>query len=114
MSTWRIIVGIVLFALVTAFLYVWGLKKSITQDADLEGILLSKSAKNVVKYLQKNGTITEREMFPLVEGVKGGMFWSRKRVAVQDPAVFVPRLIRYMVDQRLLEQTDRTRYQLKR
>ena len=40
----QIILGIVLFALVTAVLYVWGLKKSMTQQEDLDRALLRKSA----------------------------------------------------------------------
>ena len=37
------ILGILGFALVTAILYVWGLRRSMTQSADLERILLSKA-----------------------------------------------------------------------
>ena len=42
MNTWETILGILVFAVVTAILYVWGLKKSYTQGADLERILLNK------------------------------------------------------------------------
>ena len=35
------ILGILGFALVTAILYVWGLRRSMTQSADLERILLT-------------------------------------------------------------------------
>ena len=49
----QIILGILAFALVTAVLYTWGLHKSMTQQEDLERILLSKSARKVVTYLKK-------------------------------------------------------------
>ena len=52
MSTGQMILGILGFALVTAILYVWGLRRSMTQSADLERILLSKSAGKVVHYLK--------------------------------------------------------------
>ena len=42
MNTWETILGILVFAVVIAVLYVWGLKKSYTQGTDLERILLSK------------------------------------------------------------------------
>ena len=51
MSFGQIVLGILLFAVATAVLYVWGLKKSMTQEADLERILLNKCAGTVVKYL---------------------------------------------------------------
>ena len=41
MSTGQILLGIAAFAVVTAVLYVWGLRKSMTQSADLERVLLS-------------------------------------------------------------------------
>ena len=36
MTTGQMILGILLFAAVTAILYVWGLRKSMTQAANLE------------------------------------------------------------------------------
>ena len=113
MSTGQIILGIALFAVVTAVLYVWGLKKSMTQSADLERILLSKSAGNVVHYLKRHDQIDLAEMTRLCAGVKGGQFWSRRRVAVQDPGAFAPRLAQYMVEQQLLEELPGRRYRLK-
>ncbi|MFQ9480478.1 MAG: hypothetical protein ACLR1K_00090 [Oscillospiraceae bacterium] len=61
MNTFETILGILAFAVVIAVLYVWGLKKSYTQSADLERILLSKSAGKVVNHLKKNEEIT---LFP--------------------------------------------------
>lgn len=113
MSFGQIVLGILLFALATAVLYVWGLKKSMTQGADLERILLSKCAGNVVKYLHKHGSISQKEIAPLIQGVRAGMFWSKNRLSVQDPAAFVPKLIRYMLEQQLLEEIGGLRYQLK-
>ena len=64
MSFGQIVLGILLFAVATAVLYVWGLKKSMTQEADLERILLNKCAGTVVKYLRKHGSITKRRCRP--------------------------------------------------
>lgn len=114
MSAGRIVLGVILFALVTAVLYVWGLKKSMTQTADLERILRNKSAGKVVKYLRKHGSISQQEMIPLIEGVKAGMFWSRRRAAVQDARAFAPKLIRYMVEQQLVEEIGGLRYRLRK
>ena len=110
MSFGQIVLGILLFALATAVLYVWGLKKSMTQEADLERILLNKCAGAVVKYLRKHGSIAQKEIPPLIQGVKAGMFWSKSRVRVQDPAAFAPKLVRYMLEQQLLEDAGGLRY----
>ena len=95
MSFGQIVLGILLFALATAVLYVWGLRKSMTQEADLERILLNKCAGTVVKYLRKHGKITQN------------------RIRVQDPAAFAPKLVGYMLEQQLLEDTGGLRYRLK-
>lgn len=114
MSFGQIVLGILLFALATAVLYVWGLRKSMTQEADLERILLNKCAGTVVKYLRKHGSITQKELPALIQGVKAGMFWSKNRIRVQDPAAFAPKLIRYMLEQQLLEDAGGLRYRLRK
>lgn len=90
MNTLETILGILAFAVVIAVLYVWGLKKSYTQSADLERILLSKSAGKVVNYLKKNEEITLSQMAQLCTGVKAGQFWSRQRAMVQNPRPLPP------------------------
>ena len=107
MSFGQIVLGILLFALATAVLYVWGLRKSMTQE-------LNKCAGTVVKYLRKHGSITQKELPALIQGVKAGMFWSKNRIRVQDPAAFAPKLIRYMLEQQLLEDAGGLRYRLRK
>lgn len=113
MTTGQIIFGIFLFAVVTAILYVWGLRRSVTQTADLERILLSKCAARVVKYLKHNPTITQKEIAHQIESVKAGLFWSRNHVEVQNSSTFAKKLIRYMLDQHLLEQVGNACYRRK-
>lgn len=113
MSTGQIILGVALFAVVTAVLYAWGLRKSMTQQADLERILLSKSAGKVVHYLKSHDEISLSQIAGLCGSVKAGQFWSRRRAAVQDPRAFAPRLARYMVEQQLLEELPGRRYRRK-
>ena len=111
MNTLETILGILAFAVVIAVLYVWGLKKSYTQSADLERILLSKSAGKVVNYLKKNEEIT---LSQLCTGVKAGQFWSRQKAAVQNPKAFAPKLAQYMVEQLLLEKVSNSSYRLRK
>ena len=110
MSIWRIISGILLFAAVTAVLYTWGLKKSVSQMEDLERILLSKGCSRVMKYLNQHYAIDLKEMSRLVQGLKAGMFWSKNRVEVQDPLEFSGKLAGFMLEQRLLEKAGGNQY----
>ena len=114
MNTLETILGILAFAVVIAVLYVWGLKKSYTQSADLERILLSKSAGKVVNYLKKNEEITLSQMSQLCTVVKAGQFWSRQRAMVQNSKTFAPKLAQYMVEQLLLKKVSNGRYRLRK
>ena len=113
MTKGQIILGILLFALVTAVLYVWGLRKSMDQSADLTRILLSRCGNKVVGYLKKHGTVTEAEIVRLIDGVTAGEFWSRKRLTVQEPKKFAGQVIRFLMDQQYIESTGGKSYRLK-
>lgn len=113
MSTPQIILGILLFALVTAVLYVWGLRRSMTQNMDMEQLLLRKCAGKVVKYLKKNETITQKEISRLARDVQVGLFWSRKRLRVASPGPFAQKLANYMLEQQLVEEVRQGCYRLK-
>ncbi len=110
MNNWEILAGILAFAVVTAVLYVWGLKRSVTQAGDLERILLNKAAGNVVHYLKSHERITLEDMARLCRDVKAGQFWSRRRIAVENAGEFAPRLAQYMVEQLLIERLPNGSY----
>ena len=113
MSTGKILLGILLFALVTAVLYVWGLRKSMGQSADLTRILLSRCGNKVVSYLKKHGTVTDAEIVRLIDGVTAGEFWSRKRLTVQEPEKFVGQVVGFLLDQQYIESAGGKTYRLK-
>ncbi len=106
--------GIVLFAVATAILYVWGLRKSISQHADLERALLHKCAARVVKHLKKHPTVTEAEIAQLISTVTAGQFWSRRRVRVGDGKKFAGEVTRYLLEQQYIAPTGRKKYALKK
>ena len=113
MSTGQIITGIALFAVVTAILYIWGLRRSMTQASDLERILLGKCAARVLAYLKHHPTITQKEIARQIQHVKAGQFWSRRRVEVQDAPAFSKKLIDYMLTQQMLERAGNACYKCK-
>lgn len=114
MSKGTIIVGILLFATVTAILYVWGLRKSMLQGEDLTRILLNRCGNKVVKYLKKHETMTEAEMARAIKGVTASEFWSKKRLMVQNPEKFVHEVIFFLLDQQYIEAVSKKEYRLKK
>lgn len=114
MTKGQIVIGILLFALVTAILYIWGLRKSVTQGQDLTRTLLNRCGNKVVKYLKKNGTITEKEIARQIEGVKAGEFWSKNRIMVQDPKKFVNEVVSFLIRQQYIETAGKDGYRLKK
>lgn len=114
MSKGQIIIGIVLFALATAVLYVWGLRKSVGQRTDLNRILLNRCGNKVVKYLRKNGKITQAQIATQIAGVTASEFWSKKRLMVQEPKKFSKEVIVFLLDQQYIEPAGRDCYKLKK
>ncbi len=114
MSTGQMILGIVLFAIVTAILYVWGLKKSVDQQENLNRNLMSACGSRVVKYLKKHDTITKAEIAKLIDGVTVGQFWSRRRIKVQDGKKVSGQVTDFLLEQLYIESDGNGRYRLKK
>ena len=98
------VIGILLFAMATAFLYGWGIIKQHNQTRDLSKLLLSKGVDRVQKYLKKHDTISGKEMEDLVKGMKASLFYSRNQAVVLEPKDFVRQLTAYMKEYHLLEE----------
>lgn len=109
MSLSTAFLGILLFAVVTAVLMVWGMRKSYFQQETLANMLLSKSADQVMHYLKEHDTITEPQMRKLVEGIQAGELYSRKRAVVQSDKAFTARLIDAMLHDGLIEPVQKGR-----
>ena len=114
MTTGKIILGILLFAIITAILYVWGLKKSVGQMEDLNRSLMSACGSRVVKYLKKHGTVTRNEVAELIGGITVGPFWSRHKVRVQDGKKAAGQVIDFLLDQQYIEPADGGSYRLRK
>ena len=114
MSKGQTLLGILLFALATAILYVWGLHKSMGQSADLTRILLNRCGNKVVGFLKKHDTVTEAEIAQLISGVTAGEFWSRKHLVVQEPKQFAGQVINFLLDQQYIEPAGSKNFRLKK
>lgn len=99
-----IAIGIILFAMATAFIYGWGIIKQHNQTRDLSKLLLSKGVDRVQRYLKKHDMISGKEMEELVKGMKASLFYSKNQAIVMEPKDFVRQLKAYMVEYHLLEE----------
>ena len=114
MKTYEIIIGILLFAVAGAVLYVWGLKKSVSQGTDMERNLLHACGSRVVKALKKKECISEAEIAALIEGTTIGQFWSRQKMKVQDGAKVTPSVVAFLLDQQYIEKCGNGTYRRKK
>ena len=97
------LLGVFLFAVVTAVLMVWGMRKSYFQRETLTKMLLSKSSERVMRHLKTHDTISEPEMRKLVAGVQATEFHSRSRTTAQADKAFTTQLIDAMLHDGLIE-----------
>lgn len=114
MNAITVILGVLMFAVVTAFLYILGLKKSMTEAQDLEKQLLSRSASKVIKYLKKNGYATKKQITSIIKNIKSGFFWSRQKAKINNTEKFTNILVEYMINQKLIQYAGKNGYELKK
>ena len=110
MTVGQIMLGIALFAIAGAVLYVWGLKKSVHQREDLQRSLLSACGSRA----KKQGGITRAEIAALIEGLSVGPFWSRSRVRVQSGEKAADQVIAFLLGQQYLEAAGDDTYRVKK
>lgn len=97
------IIGILLFALVTAILVLWGMRKAYFQKERLANMLFSKASEKVMHYLKTHDTVTEKEMRSLVEGIQAREFMSRNSAVIMADKKFTTKLIELMCQDDLIE-----------
>ncbi len=97
------IIGILLFALVTAILMLWGMRKAYFQKERLANMLFSKASEKVMRYLKTHDTITEKEMRSLVEGIQAREFMSRNSAVILADEKFTAKLTELMCKDGLIE-----------
>lgn len=95
--------GIFLFAVVTAVLVVWGMRKAYFQRENLMKMLLSKSSEKVLKYLDSHKSVTKAQIIKLTEGIEASEFLSKSKAVVQKDAAFADTLIKTMLKEGLIE-----------
>ncbi len=92
-----IIIGIILFAIVTAIIYCWGMYRQQRQSSDLMNLLVSTGQSKVKKRVKKQGSVTRAEVEQLCDGMHAKMPFSGNKAVVQNKEEFAEQLLSYMV-----------------
>nr|WP_297278965.1 hypothetical protein [uncultured Butyricicoccus sp.] len=100
----RYVPYVLLFALVTALLYAWGLWRSQNQGRDLNAMLSAKGISRIRGALKKNGPMTRKELEQVVQGLSARQPFSRNGIQVNDAKKFLDSLLPYMLKQKLIEE----------
>ncbi len=114
MKAWQIIVGIAMFCVVTVILYLWGLKKSLNGQADLERRLIGACGARVLKRLKKQEAATKKEIAQWITGITVGPIWSKQKIRVQDGDKLSEPLLKYLCEQQYIEVTEQGAYRLRK
>lgn len=113
MKLWQTAIGILMFAAVTALLYLWGLKKSLSQQEDLPRDLLHACGSKVLKYLKKHDAVSTAEIAAMIQGTAVKPVWSTKRLTVHSGKDFAPEVIYFLLDQQYIESAGPDSYRRK-
>ena len=95
---------VLLFALVTAVIYAWGLWRSIRQQQDLSNLLSAKGVAKIKRALRKNGAMSRQDLEPVIKDLAAKQPFSREKIAVTDPKKFLDSILPYMVKQRIITE----------
>lgn len=92
-----LVVTVILYAMVTAFLYMVGLKKKATEKERLTKTLFYNCSFRITRYLSEHPSITEDGIAFLIKDVKAKEFFSGKTAKVADSSEFQAHIIDYML-----------------
>lgn len=97
MKAGTMIIGVILFAIATMFLYGWGLVKQKNETSDLMNLLFSKGEREIKKHLKKKEYITIADVEKLSENLEAKMPFSKNKAVVKDKRDFAQKLLAYMI-----------------
>lgn len=106
MPVWITVIGILLFALVTIILYIYGLKKSVDQKQKLSEILYNRCANKVMAVVKHHGYIDLYTTQAIIKDVKASEFYSRQKAVIHDSLQYSKILLERMCEQKLIRKTD--------
>lgn len=78
---------ILLFAIATVIIYIWGMKKEQSKEKELLDNLYKKSEKIVIKSFKQNKTLSRKDIENELTNVKSSLFfYSKHKLVIKDPS----------------------------
>lgn len=105
--------AILLFMLGCVFAFMWGRHRGKNPEKVLQEKLLKTTTKKVVKYLEKNESITVEGIEKLIRGTTVRDSWYRKMMRIDDPKTYAKGLVRCMLEQDIIRYAGKDGYCLK-
>lgn len=90
--------AVLLFMIGIVFAFIWGRRRGEDPEKTLQQKLLKIATKKVVKYLEKNGTVTEEGVAKLLRGTTVRDPWFRKLMRIDDAKTYAKGLVRILVE----------------
>ena len=77
---------ILLFAIATVIIYIWGMKKEQSKEKELLDNLYKKSEKIVIKSFKQNKTLSRKDIENELTNVKSSPFYSKHKLVIKNPS----------------------------
>ena len=102
--------AVLLFMLGTVFAFMWGRKRGEDPEKLLQQKLMDVTTKKVVKYLEKNGSVTVDGVAKLIRGTTVRDGWYRKMMRIDDPQTYAKGLVRILVEKGTIKYAGKNGY----
>lgn len=77
---------ILLFAIATVIIYIWGMKNEQSKEKELLDNLYKKSEKIVIKSFKQNKTLSRKDIENELTNVKSSLFYSKHKLVIKNPS----------------------------
>lgn len=102
--------AVLLFMAGTVFAFMWGRRRGEDPEKVLQQKLMNVATKKVVKYLEKNGTVTVDGVAKLLRGTMVRDGWYRKVMRIDDPQTYAKGLVRILVEKGTIKYAGKDGY----
>lgn len=87
---------ILLVAVTFAFLLSWGYIKQQRKNEELLNNLYKKIQSKIMNEFEKKEKLSITDIENLIKGTKASLFWSKNKITVTDPRIFIKNIIKDM------------------
>ncbi|MGB3366886.1 MAG: hypothetical protein WBA54_05330 [Acidaminobacteraceae bacterium] len=108
----KIIFEVLLFAVSLTFLMSWGYIKKQRQSEELLNNLYKKCEVKICKEFKKNEVLSKNEIKEIIKGTKSSLFWSKKKIQVTDPKIFIDIIIDDLINRKIIVGAKGKTYRL--